>query len=114
MFSGWLRAREASSALSLRRSGFRPQLEALEGRVVPATTVPTLGQSPVVVALVATQNSTQLSLTVPNGNTVQVPPNPITPSAIEQKVIAFELTNGVPPSPCVPGPLIAAGFITLP
>ena len=94
------------------RFSFRPQLEEMDARIVPATTVPTLGQSAVFLALTAMQDTTQLALVVPNGNTVQVPTNPVTPSAIEQAVIAFETTNGVPPSPCNPGLLVAANFIT--
>ena len=94
------------------RFSFRPQLEEMDARIVPATTVPTLGQSAVFLALTAMQDTTQLALVVPNGNTVQVPTNPVTPSAIEQAVIAFETTNGVPPSPCNPGLLVAADFIT--
>jgi len=94
------------------RFSFRPQFEEMEGRIVPATIVPTLGQSAVFVALTATQDTTQLAIVVPNGNTVQTPPQPITPSAIDQALIAFETTNGVPPSPCNPGLLVAAGFIT--
>jgi hypothetical protein len=95
------------------RFTFRPQLEEMESRIVPATTVPTLGHSPVVVALTATQDTTQLAIVVPNGNTVQVPPQPVAPpNPIDQAVIAFETTNGVPPSPCNPGLLVAAGFIT--
>jgi hypothetical protein len=84
----------------------------MEGRIVPATIVPTLGHSAVFMAITATQDTTQLAIVVPNGNTVQTPPTPITPSAIEQAVIAFETTNGVPPSPINPGLLVAAGFIT--
>jgi hypothetical protein len=91
---------------------FRPQLEEMDARIVPATTVPNLGHSAVFVALTATQDTTQLAIIVPNGNAVQTPPVPITPSAIEQSVIAFETTNGVPPSPCNPGLLVAADFIT--
>jgi hypothetical protein len=94
------------------RFSFRPQLEEMDARIVPATTAPTLGHSAVFVALTATHDTTQLAIVVPSGNTVQTPPNPITPSAIEQAVIAFETTNGVPPSPCNPGLLVAAGFIT--
>src|SRR6516225_7392850 len=94
------------------RFSFRPQLEEMDARIVPATTVPTLGHSAVSVALTATQDTTQLALVVPSGNTVQAPPTPITPSAIEQAVIAFETTNGYPPQPVNPGLLVAAGFIT--
>ena len=94
------------------RFSFRPQLEEMDARIVPATTVPTLGQSAVFLALTAMQDTTQLALVVPNGNTVQVPTNPVTPSAIEQAVIAFETTNGFPPSPINPGLLAAADFIT--
>ena len=94
------------------RFSFRPQLEEMDARIVPATTVPTLGQSAVFLALTAMQDTTQLALVVPNGNTVQVPTNPVTPSAIEQAVIAFETTNGYPPQPVNPGLLVAADFIT--
>ena len=94
------------------RFSFRPQLEEMDARIVPATTVPTLGHSAVFVALTATQDTTQLAIVVPSGNTVQTPPSPITPSAIEQAVIAFETTNGFPPSPINPGLLVAADFIT--
>ena len=94
------------------RFSFRPQLEEMDARIVPATTVPTLGQSAVFVALTATQDTTQLAIVVPSGNTMQASPSPITPSAIEQAVIACETTNGVPPSPCNPGLLVAADFIT--
>ena len=94
------------------RFSFRPQLEEMDARIVPATTVPTLGQSAVFLALTAMQDTTQLALVVPNGNTVQVPTNPVTPSAIEQAVIAFETTHGTPPTPINPGLLVAADFIT--
>jgi hypothetical protein len=94
------------------RFSFRPQLEEMDARIVPATTVPTLGHSAVFVALTATQETTQLAIAVPSGNTVQTPPQPVTPSAVEQAVIAFETTHGVPPNPVNPGLLVAAGFIT--
>ena len=94
------------------RFSFRPQLEEMDARIVPATTVPTLGHSAVFVALTATQETTQLASAVPSGNTVQTPTQPVTPSAVEQAVIAFETTHGVPPNPVNPGLLVAAGFIT--
>jgi hypothetical protein len=94
------------------RSSFRPQFEEMDARIVPATTVPTLGHSAVFVDLTATPDTTQLAIVVPSGNTVQFPPSPVTPSAIEQAVIAFETTNGYPPQPVNPGLLVAADFIT--
>ena len=92
---------------------FRPQVVQVEDRCVPATVVPRLGQSSVFLTLSATQGTTQEALLVPDGNTVQMPAQPVVPpSPCQQAVLAFEQANGTPPSPIVPGPLIAAGFIT--
>lgn len=90
----------------------RIELEELERRDAPAAVVPTLGASPVAVDLIATQLTTTVALVVPGGHVVQVPPQPITPSAIQQVVLAFEGTSGYPPQPITPGPLVAAGFIS--
>jgi len=94
------------------KTSFRPQLEEMEGRLVPATLVPTLGQSPVFVNLITTASITQLDVTVPNGNTLTLnnAPPPTTP--IEQLVLAYEQSHATPPSPINPGSMVAAGFIT--
>ncbi len=118
-FFSWLRNQtslRSSRGGAKRRSTmprFHPNLEALEGRLVPATVVPTPGQSLVILDISATPTTTQLALIVPSGNTVQAPPSPIVPpSPAQQAVLAFLQDNGVPPVPINPGLLIAAGFIT--
>jgi hypothetical protein len=87
----------------------------MEGRLVPATTVPHLGNAAVFIDLTSTPTTTQLAVVVPNGNVVQHPPQPIAPpTPIREAVIAFETANGYPPTPIVPGLLVAADIIAPP
>src|SRR5690349_17852813 len=99
---------------------FRPQLEALEHRCTPCgicvgdscALQTSLGHSPVLL----TATATTLTLTVPNGRVVALPPHPITPpQPIRQEVIIFlESAGQAPPQPIIPGPaglFVAANFI---